>query len=147
MEVGFGATGQCAWETRAETRGQNPHFLISFWNHSSSGAQPQKRFPSPPRSHWLVISYWRMGSFSKWWLCINTCSCRRNLRWLTCFPRFCDLQQQQVPAGILFLLLLIFTSNVMSGHKLSLCHSVKHYEAILLNSCFISDTTLIRLQK
>ncbi len=39
------------------------------------------------------------------------------------------------------------TCNVMSGHKLSLRHSVKHYEAILFNSCFICDTTLIRLQK
>ena len=39
------------------------------------------------------------------------------------------------------------TCNVMSGRKLSLRHSVKHYEAILFKSCFISDTLLIRLQK
>ena len=32
----------------------------------------------------------------------------------------------------------VFTCNVMSGRKLSLCHSVKHYEAISLNCCFIS---------
>lgn len=30
------------------------------------------------------------------------------------------------------------TCNVVSGRKLSLRHSVEHYEAILLNSCFIS---------
>lgn len=88
-------------------RAAYPHFRISFWNHSSSGAQPQKHFPSPPRSHGLVISYWRLGSFSKCRLCINTCSRRRNYRWLICFPHFCDLQQQHVPAGNLFLLLLI----------------------------------------
>ena len=31
----------------------------------------------------------------------------------------------------------------MSGRKLSLRHSVKHYEAILLNCCFISFIYLI----
>ena len=32
----------------------------------------------------------------------------------------------------------VFACNVMSGRKLSLRHSVKHYEAMSLNCCFIS---------
>ena len=34
------------------------------------------------------------------------------------------------------------TCNVVSGRKLSLRHSVKHYEAISLNCCFISGTKI-----
>ncbi len=83
------------------------YFLISLTNHSSSGWNPKKVFPSPPKSQGLITSKDLKGRRWSFPCCNNTCSLRRNLRLLACFPFFCDLQQHHVLPGIRFLLLLI----------------------------------------
>lgn len=83
------------------------HLRIRRMNQSSSGLNPQKVLPSPPKSHGSVTSMGLFGSRSYWPLPIIIRSLRRNLRLQNCFPRFCDLQQQQVLASVFFLLLLI----------------------------------------
>lgn len=85
------------------------HLRIKRMNQSSSGLNPQKVLPSPPKSHGSVTSIGLFGSRSYWPLPIIIRSRRRNLRLQNCFPRFCDLQQQQVLAGVFFLLLLIMS--------------------------------------
>ena len=85
------------------------HLRIRRMNQSSSGLNPQKVLPSPPKSHGSVTSIGLFGSRSYWPLPIIIRSRRRNLRLQNCFPRFCDLQQQQVLAGVFFLLLLIMS--------------------------------------
>ena len=60
------------------------------------------------------------GSRSYWPLPIIIRSRRRNLRLQNCFPRFCDLQQQQVLAGVFFLLLLIM-SRMLRVVAVSIC--------------------------
>ena len=74
------------------------------------------------------------GSRSYWPLPIIIRSRRRNLRLQNCFPRFCDLQQQQVPAGVFFLLLLIMSRMLWVA---AMHHSVKHYETEVFNVCAI----------
>ena len=83
------------------------HFLINLTNHSSSGWNPKKAFPSPPKSQERITSKDFKGRRCVFPWCNNTCALRRNLRLLACFPFFCDLQQHQVLPGIRFLLLLI----------------------------------------
>ena len=85
----------------------NLHLRIRRMNQSSLGLNPQKVLPSPPKSHGSVTSIGLFGSRSYWPLPIIIRSRRRNLRLQNRFPRFCDLQQQQVLAGVFFLLLLI----------------------------------------
>ena len=85
----------------------NLHLRIRRTNQSSFGLNPQKVLPSPPKSQGSVTSIALFGSRSYWPLPIIIRSRRRNLRLQNRFPRFCDLQQQQVLAGVFFLLLLI----------------------------------------
>lgn len=89
-------------------------------NQSSSGLYPQKVLPSPPKSHGSVTSIGLFGSRSYWPLPIIIRSRRRNLRLQNRFPLFCDLQQQQVLAGVLFLLLLI-RSRMLRVVVMSIC--------------------------
>ena len=96
------------------------HLRIKRMNQSSSGLNPQKVLPSPPKSHGSVTSIGLFGNRSYWPLLIIIRSRRRNLRLQNCFPRFCDLQQQQVLAGVLFLLLLIMT-RMLRVVAMSIC--------------------------
>ena len=96
------------------------HLRIRRMNQSSSRLNPQKVLPSPPKSHGSVTSIGLFGSRSYWPLPIIIRSRRRNLRLQNCFPRFCDLQQQQVLAGVLFLLLLIM-SRMLRVVAMSIC--------------------------
>ena len=96
------------------------HLRIRRMNQSSSGLNPQKVLPSPPKSHGSVTSIGLFGSRSYWPLPIIIRSWRRNLRLQNCFPRFCDLQQQQVLAGVFFLLLLIM-SRMLRVVAVSIC--------------------------
>lgn len=96
------------------------HLRIRRMNQSSSGLNPQKVLPSPPKSHGSVTSMGLFGSRSYWPLPIIIRSRRRNLRLQNCFPRFCDLQQQQVLAGVFFLLLLIM-SRMLRVVAVSIC--------------------------
>ena len=105
-------------------------------NQSSSGLNPQKVLPSPPKSHGSVTSMGLFGSRSYWPLPIIIRSRRRNLRLQNCFPRFCDLQQQQVLAGVFFLLLLIMSRMLRVAYAFS-CHPVKHYETVVFSVCAI----------
>lgn len=89
-------------------------------NQSSSGLYPQKVLPSPPKFHGSVTSIGLFGSRSYWPLPIIIRSRRRNLRLQNRFPLFCDLQQQQVLAGVLFLLLLIM-SRMLRVAVMSIC--------------------------
>ena len=96
------------------------HLRIRRMNQSSSGLNPQKVLPSPPKSHGSVTSMGLFGSRSYWPLPIIIRSRRRNLRLQNCFLRFCDLQQQQVLAGVFFLLLLIM-SRMLRVVAVSIC--------------------------
>ena len=98
----------------------NLHLRIRRTNQSSFGLNPQKVLPSPPKSHGSVTSIGLFGSRSYWPLPIIIRSRRRNLRLQNCFPRFCDLQQQQVLAGDFFLLLLI-VSRMLRAVAMSIC--------------------------
>lgn len=98
----------------------NLHLRIRRMNQSSSGLNPQKVLPSPPKSHGSVTSIGLFGSRSYLPLPIIIRSRRRNLRLQNCFPRFCDLQQQQVLAGDFFLLLLIM-SRMLRAVAMSIC--------------------------
>ena len=89
-------------------------------NQSSSGLYPQKVLPSPPKSQGSVTSIDLFGSRSYWPLPIIILSRRRNFRLQNCFPLFCDLQQQQVLAGVFFLLLLIM-SRMLRVAVMSIC--------------------------
>ena len=83
---------QTFWRKKEFSPKKTLHLRIRRMNQSSSGLNPQKVLPSPPKSHGSVTS---IGLFG--------------MRLQNCFPRFCDLQQQQVLAGVFFLLLLIMS--------------------------------------
>ena len=100
---------QAIWRKKRIFLQKTLHLRIRRMNQSSSGQNPQKVLPSPPKSHGSVTSIGLFGSRSYWPLPIIIRSRRRNLRLQNCFPRFCDLQQQQVLAGVFFLLLLIMS--------------------------------------
>ena len=114
----------------------NLHLRIRRTNQSSFGLNPQKVLPSPPKFHGSVTSIGLFGSRSYWPLPIIIRSRRRNLRLQNRFPRFCDLQQQQVLAGVFFLLLLIVSRMLRVAYAFS-CHPVKHYETEVFGICVI----------
>ena len=111
---------QAFWRKKRISPKETLHLRIRRMNQSSSGLNPQKVLPSPPKSHGSVTSIGLFGSRSYWPLPIIIRSRRRNLRLQNCFPRFCDLQQQQVLAGVFFLLLLIM-SRMLRVVAVSIC--------------------------
>ena len=127
---------QAFWRKKRISPEETLHLRIRRMNHSSSGLNPQKVLPSPPKSHGSVTSIGLFGSRSYLPLPIIIRSRRRNLRLQNCFPRFCDLQQQQVLAGVFFLLLLIMSRMLRVAYAFS-CHPVKHYETVVFSVCAI----------